>query len=148
MKKCYSLISAILLLGSVHCHAEQLKALENLVLCRQDSSVDALIQKMDKGDGFEKSGMNFYKPQKVIHAFGYEVAYIGLNGVDMVAGPNISVKGKYKDVEKSVKGIHKGEYNCGPGGCDLEIDKYNHLMIYPHPADKSMTIIQCGYLGP
>ena len=50
--------------------------------------------------------------------------------------------------EKSIKAIHKGEFKCGPGGCDSQIDKHNHLMIYPHPTDKSMTIIQCGYLGP
>lgn len=147
MRRFYFAICVFFFYSTV-CLAESSKSLEDLVLCQQNDEVIELAQQIQKGDDFEKSGTYFYKPRKPVKAFGYDVVYIGLAGVDMIPGPNISVKGKYSDVEKSVKKIHKGSFECGPEGCDSQIDKYNHLMIYPHPADNNLTIIQCGYLGP
>jgi hypothetical protein len=119
-----------------------------MVLCSDEPNVMATRQKIETSDGFESIGGNFYQPGSPMHAFGFEVAYIGLAGVDMVPGPNLTVRGKYDDVEKKVKSVHHGKFECGPGGCGSQVDKHLHVMIYPHPADAELTIIQCGYFGP
>lgn len=124
------------------------KELESLVRCDRGETYNKIVKKIKNEDGFVKSGEDFYKPVQTISAFGFIVSYVGLVGVDMIPGPNITVKGKYKYVKKKIKRIHKGIFQCGPGGCDSQIDEYLHLMVCPHPYDKKLTIIQCGYFGP
>lgn len=142
------LTGLILLSLSSHCKSETIPGLEMLVLCSNEASVMEIKQKIENKDGFILAGGNFYQPVATTQAFGFNVAYVGLSGVDMVPGPNLTVKGRYEDVEKKVKDTHHGTFNCGPGGCDSQVDKYLHVMIYPHPADTELTIIQCGYFGP
>lgn len=142
------LTGLIVLSLSSPCKSETISALEMLVLCSDQASVMELKKKIENGDGFKNAGGNFYQPVSTMQAFGFEVAYVGLSGVDMVPGPNLTVRGRYKDVEKTVKRAHSGTFDCGPGGCDSQVDKYLHVMIYPHPADTELTIIQCGYFGP
>ncbi len=125
-----------------------LKSLESLVRCDRGKTYEKIVTKIENEDGFVRAGQDFYKPAQTISAFGFIVSYVGLVGVDMIPGPSIMVKGKYKDVEKEIKRIHKGSFQCGPGGCDSQIDDYLYLMVCPHPTDKKLTIIQCGYLGP
>ena len=143
------LTGLIVLTLSSHCKSETIiPGLEMLVLCSDEASVMEVRQKIENKDGFKLAGGNFYQPTATTHAFGFEIAYVGLEGVDMVPGPNLTVRGRYKDVEKKVKSSHNGTFDCGPGGCDSQVDKYSHVMIYPHPADTELTIIQCGYFGP
>jgi hypothetical protein len=125
-----------------------LKSLESLVRCDRGETYNKIVKKIKNEDGFVKSVQDFYKPVQTISAFGFIVSSVGLVGVDMIPGPNITVKGKYKDVEKKIKRIHEGIFQCGPGGCDSQIDEYLHLMVCPHPDDEKLTIIQCGYFGP
>lgn len=66
----------------------------------------------------------------------------------MVPGPNITLKGKYIEVEKAVKSISDLKFECGPGGWDHQVDKYLHVMIYQHPTNSNLTFVQCGYFGP
>jgi hypothetical protein len=148
MKKYHLMICAILLFCSTNCLAESLSTLEGLVLCKEDDSALALVQKIEKGDGFEKSGRDFRKPKTTINAFGYQVVYLGAKGVDMVPGANITVKGKYEDVAKAVKSVYKGKFRCDQEGCVSQVNQYNHVMVYAHPEDQKLTIIQCGYFGP
>ena len=133
---------------SSNCKCESISGLEMLVLCSNQASAMEVKKKIENEDGFKNAGGNFYQPVSTMQAFGFEVAYVGLSGVDMAPGPNLTVRGRYKDVEKTVKRAHNGTFDCGPGGCDSQVDKYLHVMIYPHPADTELTIIQCGYFGP
>ena len=66
----------------------------------------------------------------------------------MVPGPNITVEGTFKEVKKSLLNKVDNTFKCGVGGCGAQITPTTQIMIYPHPTDKSLSIIQCGYFGP
>ncbi len=66
----------------------------------------------------------------------------------MVPGPNITVKGQFEDVKKTILGKVNNKFECGPGGCGAKVTPVVQIMIYSHPNDKNLTIIQCGYFGP
>lgn len=97
---------------------------------------------------FKPEGGNFYSPTSQISTFGFNVKYLGLLGVDMVPGPNIAVEGKFKEVKKTILNTINKKFECGPGGCGAEVSPNVQIMIYPHPGDKNLTFIQCGYFGP
>lgn len=142
------IISSVLLSLSAPCRSDASTGLEKLVLCSDEQVAKEAKEMVENGNGFKSTDGNFYEPVQKTQAFGFEVAYVGLAGVDMVPGPNITVRGKFGDVEKKVKDAHHGKFECGDGGCDSEVDKHWHVLIYPHPVDQELTIIQCGYFGP
>ena len=128
--------------------AEQTSALEGLATCKQDDPVKLVVKEIREGKGFKSAGGNFYSPTNEIKAFGFNIKYIGLMGVDMVPGPNITLEGKFTAVKKSILTALKTEFECGSGGCAAEVEKNLQIMVYPHPTDNDLSIVQCGYFGP
>lgn len=147
MKKIYAGVLILLLTGGNVVNSFGATPLESLVMCVDSESTKEVFLRVQNGEGFKKSGQNFFVPEKPMNAFGFSVAYIGTAGVDMVPGPNITLKGKRDDVEMAVKRISGLRFKCGPGGCDHQVDKEMHVMVYEHPTNPDLTVVQCGALG-
>ena len=104
--KYFSIIIITLILTSscaTQRNSIQLGDLENIALCNFDEETKNVYLQIEKEEGFVKSGKNLYQPVKATIAFGYEVAFVGLVGVDGIPGPFIVVKGEQRDIIKSIK---------------------------------------------
>lgn len=120
---------------------------EDIVLCHEKAELNTLEKKVYGLEGYSKDSDFFFVPTTLTKAFGFEIAYVGLGGVDLFPGENITVKGKFKSVKKIVLPRFNRKFECDSSGCGSEIVNERQIAVYPHPTDKSMTIIQCLYLG-
>ncbi len=129
-------------------YANDSQILESLVSCERNYEIINFIKNIDSNSSFKSSGGNFYEQIKELKAFGHKILYLGLHGVDMVPGPNITINGDFNSTKNSIiKKINK-KFECGPEGCGSAIGSSTQIMIYPHLTNKKLTIIQCGYFGP
>jgi hypothetical protein len=106
-----------------------------------------LLKKKLRDQGRFKQEGNFYKAKVPIHAFGHEVLYIGLVGLDLIPGPNVMLKGtpdeiaKYITDHNGIKLIKKGdEYQA-------ELKKDILLCVGAHPSKKGATLVIGAYFG-
>jgi len=91
---------------------------------------------------------NFFKPKRLIMVFGHELVYTGMIGYDLLAGPNVIVKGTPDSVAAYVKKTYglkltgkNGEYCCN-------LREHIDLLIGKNPNREGQTIVIGSYTGP
>lgn len=107
------------------------------------------LQKLISKNSYYKKEGNFYKIEnKKVMAFGHEVIYLGLLGIELIPGPNAVLKGTPKEIadyiekKRGLKFVsNKGEYMC-------DLKKHIKLVIGKHPSMKNASLIIGAYLGP
>jgi len=90
---------------------------------------------------------NFYKVRDGTTAFGHQVLFVGLLGIDLIPGPNVTLQGTPDEIadfinqHHGIKLLKSGdEYRC-----DLKKDIV--LFVGPHPSKKNQTMVIGAYLG-
>ncbi len=144
----FSAITLSLSLFPSTSNTDDSEALKNMVLCNYNYGLKEVVTKIDKEDGYKKDSRYFYTPKEAIKVFGYKIKYVGLSGVDMISGPNITLKGKFNKVKEKVLKMLDQKFECGPEICVAQMPENNQIMVHAHPTDKKLTIIQCAYIGP
>lgn len=90
---------------------------------------------------------NFYKVKDGTKAFGHEVLYIGMLGIDLIPGPNVTLKGTPDEIAQYIT-QHNGIKLLKVGDefrADLKKDIV--LLVGPHPSRKDASIVIGAYLG-
>jgi len=124
------------------------EGLEQMVLCQENETVQKLAKEIQAGKGVKPEGQNFFQPKKAQQAFGFSVKYIGLNGVKLVPGPNIAVKGNAPEVLTKIKEVTKRSFKPLEYWQEAPVGKHTRILIFPDPKKIKLTYIQCGYFGP
>jgi hypothetical protein len=106
----------------------------------------ALAKLVEEPGLFTQEG-NFYKPNQELRAFGHKVVYVGLLGIDLYPGPNVTVEGRAEEVRKAIEQAYSIKLKKVEGGFDAELQKNVHLLITPHPNNRKQTMVIGAYLG-
>lgn len=122
--------------------------LETLVLGQQDFENCDIVRSIKNCDGFVKEGEFFHKPAKPVSAFGCEVVYVGIYGVELLPGPNITAKGKPARIAAAIKKGYGITLKEEGGAWGTELGEHLTLVVYPHPSQSDLTIVHCAYGGP
>ncbi len=127
------------------------KAIESAILWQAEldptwTPVD-MASFVNKRSLFRAEG-NFFKPNRVIMVFGHELVYTGMIGYDLLAGPNVIVKGTPDSVAAYIKKEYglkltgkNGEYYCN-------LREHTDLLIGKNPNKEGQTIVIGSYSGP
>jgi len=89
----------------------------------------------------------FYKPNQELQAFGHKVVYVGLLGIDLYPGPNVTLEGRAEEVRKAIEKAYSIKLKKVEGGFAAELQKNVHLLIVPHPNNRKQTMVIGAYLG-
>ena len=126
------------------------KTLEHMVSCNTESveirsEADVLSFNIDQEWDFTRTpnNPNFYTPNLPMEAFNHKIKYIGLNGVDMRVGPNVTVEGKQEEVVSAISKIKNIAFKCTETGCHYKKYDNKYILIYPHRTNDQLTTIQC-----
>jgi hypothetical protein len=106
-----------------------------------------LLKKMLRDQGrFQQEG-NFYKAIKPINAFGHEVLYVGMVGLDLIPGPNVMLKGAPEDIAKYITEHHGIKLIKKNAEYQAELKKDIVLCIGAHPSMEGATLVIGAYFG-
>ncbi len=106
----------------------------------------ALAKLVEEPGLFTQEG-NFYKPNEEIRAFGHKVAYVGLLGIELYPGPNVTLEGRVEAVRAAIEKAYSIKLKKVEGGFDAELQKDVHLLITQHPTNRKQTMVIGAYLG-
>jgi len=96
---------------------------------------------------FKKVG-NFYEVKDGTMVFGHQAIYIGNLGIDLIPGPNATVKGSPEEVAAYIA-EHKGiEFTEKEGEYQAELTKHIVLCVAPHASLSDTSMVIGAYLGP
>ena len=96
---------------------------------------------------FKRMG-NFYEAKDGTMAFGHEVIYLGLLGIELVPGPNATLKGKSSEVADYIGKHHNIKFSENDGEYQAELRKHIVLCVAPHPSLEDTSMVIGAYLGP
>ena len=106
----------------------------------------ALAKLVEKPGLFTQEG-NFYKPNQELRAFGHKVAYVGLLGIELYPGPNVTLEGRVDAVRAAIEKAYSIKLKKVEGGFAAELQKDVHLLITQHPTNRKQTMVIGAYLG-
>ncbi|NKB32743.1 MAG: hypothetical protein GKR91_06560 [Pseudomonadales bacterium] len=98
---------------------------------------------------FEASG-NFYKTLSPLKAFGGNVSYVGLLGVEMVPGPNAVIEAAPDEIAAYIEDKYELEFesNEDESAFEVSIREDVRLIIVNHPNFVGASIVIGAYFGP
>lgn len=123
------------------------KILEDLVLAKSKLKRDELSAIFNNKSKYTKKG-HYYEPKQVEYAFGYEIKYIGLDGLDVVPGPNLTLVGSTSDIAKTISSSTDLKFENQGNNYAHKLGKYAAIGVFQHPTKSDLAIIQFGYFGP
>lgn len=90
---------------------------------------------------------NFFEARAELKAFGHKVTYVGIVGVDMCSGPNVTVEGSVATVCSAIEQAYGLKLTVGESGAACDLVKDVRLLIWTHPTKPDETIIVGAYFG-
>ena len=121
----------------------------------------AILWTAEKGDDWRPIGMseyvsdttlfaqegNFYKPKQKLVLFGHEALYVGMLGVELVPGPNATLKGTPKEIAASITKEHGLKFRDEEGTWVCDYRENIKIVVMKHPNLKGTSILIGAYLG-
>ena len=114
-----------------------------------DMSPAALSRIVQDTALFEESG-NFFRAVSPITAFGGNLSYVGLLGVEMLPGPNAVIESAPEEIASYLENKYElsFESEAGVSAFQAELDEDIMLVIFEHPSLAGSSVIIGAYLGP
>jgi hypothetical protein len=114
------------------------RKMESLILWQGDpKSLDSVLADPAR---FEVQG-NFYRVKGEFAVFGYPATYLGLIGIDRLAGPNAVLKASPKEIAASISRQYGCTFENRGGNYRSEIKKHIHVYIVRHPDFQDQSIV-------
>ena len=152
MIKFFSML-VLLLCGTANLYAQSdADLIESTVLWRVELAPDwtpiELAELLEDETRFEADG-NFYKLLTPLAAFGGNVSYVGLLGVELVPGPNVVVEASPAEIAAYMEDKYGLEFesNVENSAFQADLEQDIKLFITPHPNIVESTIVIGAYLG-
>jgi len=121
--------------------------LEEMVLAKDTVQRDEIDAVLNNAKKYTKQG-NFYAPKAPVRAFGHEVKYIGLMGIDLRVGPNLTLEANPTDVAETINTRWKTGLAGDDESFEYELRENLVLVVHQHPTEADWTIVHCVYTGP
>ncbi len=96
---------------------------------------------------FKKEGGFYKSTTNEIYAFNSKVQYIGLIGVELLAGPNALVEGTASDVAERISKKYNLKLYKKGNAFVSRLNKSTELIVMPHPNIDNSTIVIGAYFG-
>ncbi len=114
-----------------------------------ESWVPLEMESVLKNDRFftPDSRTSYYKSTGILDVFGGKAVYANMIGYDMLAGPNVIIKGKPSDVSNYISEKYGIKLIEKDGKYSAELIKDVRLLIGPNPNNKEETIVIGSYFG-
>ena len=120
---------------------------ESLLLWKSETASSNIVESIEKQIGFTQQG-NFYKVDVPFNLFGCPAEYVGLLGVELLAGPNAVVKASPSGVAEEIRSRYGLKFKRNGGARMATLGKDLTLYIFPHPNLSGRSIIIGSYEGP
>jgi len=130
-----------------HPSTEAEAAFESMILGRPVPTASNIVNSIMSEAGFTKDG-NFYRVNKPFNVFGLQAEYVGILGVELLMGPNATVKASPKTVAQQMQARYAISLESRESGYFKAMTPNVTVYILPHPTLASQTIIIGSYVGP
>lgn len=96
----------------------------------------------------------FYQAQRSMQAYGLPLRYVGLAGVDLLPGPNVTVHSVRATVVQRLQARGGAAYTCKAEGCARVVAEADHQqsLVYAlngsDGAEPGLVVVHCAYTGP
>ncbi len=128
-------------------NAAEEREFESMILGRPLPTATNIVNSITSEAGFTKDG-NFYRVDKPFKVFGLPAEYVGILGVELLMGPNATVKASPRTVAQQVRSRYAIILERQGSGYFKVMATNVTVYILPHPTLGSRTMIIGSYVGP
>jgi hypothetical protein len=96
---------------------------------------------------FDKEG-NFYRAKAPLAVFGHPAVYVGMLGIEMIPGPNVTLRGSPKEIAGNITAQYGLTFSREDDAYVCNYKENVQVVVLPHPDKRDQTIVIGAYTGP
>ena len=106
-----------------------------------------LKELLKETETFTRNGY-FYTVNRKLQVFGHQALYIGIHGIDLLPGPNVTVAGNPRAVADYIEKKYSLSFKRNRGEYSVDLREHIKLLILPHPERRNTSMVIGAYFGP